>query len=93
MMRWRGGEGRERRGEERARRTARGRSRSPAACCCPSAIGAIATCATPNVFLKHSDETFTRYVRRQMKHLKHVSKTIAKKLKTLEKPLQNICNI
>jgi hypothetical protein len=83
MVRWRGGEGRERRGRGAPREVG----------CCPLAIGAIATCATPNVFLKHPDETFTRYVRRQIKHLKHVSKTVAKKLKTLEKPLQNIYNI
>jgi hypothetical protein len=36
--------------------------------------------------LKYSDATFAIYKRRQMKHLEHASKTLAK---TLEKHLKN----
>jgi hypothetical protein len=63
---WRdGGKGRRvGRREERARRAARGRREVGAEALpqlagrCPPAIGAIATCATPALFLKHPDETF-----------------------------------
>jgi hypothetical protein len=34
---------------------------------------------TPDLLLKHPDVTIARYVQRQMKHLKHASKTLAKK--------------
>jgi hypothetical protein len=34
---------------------------------------------TPDLLLKHPNETFTTYVWRQMKHLKHTSETLAKK--------------
>jgi hypothetical protein len=37
--------------------------------------------------LKHPDATLATYVCRQMKHLKHVSETLAK---TLEKPFESI---
>jgi hypothetical protein len=57
------------------------------------AIGAIATCTTSDLLLKHPNETLATYVRRQMKYLKHASETLAKHLKTDEKSLQNICNI
>jgi hypothetical protein len=35
--------------------------------------------ATPNLLLKHSYITLAIYVQRQMKHLKYVSETLAKK--------------
>jgi hypothetical protein len=35
--------------------------------------------ATPNLLLKHPDETFIKYVIRQMKHLKYASQTLEKK--------------
>jgi len=76
--------------EERERRATRGRGRSPATGRCPSTTGAIATCVTPDLLLKHPHETFAIYVCRQMKHLKHTFETLGK---TPEKPLQNICNI
>jgi hypothetical protein len=65
-------EGRKRRGgrrEERARRAARGRRRSLVAGRCPPATDAIATCAIPDLLLKHQDETFAKYARRKMKTL------------------------
>jgi hypothetical protein len=43
--------------------------------------------------LKHLDETFKTYIWRQMKPLKHASKTLVEEPETLEKSLQNICNI
>jgi hypothetical protein len=46
--------------------------------------------ATPNLLLKHPNETFATYVRKELKHLQHTSETLEKRL---EKPLQNICNI
>jgi hypothetical protein len=59
-----GRQGRERRGEGKAHHTrkARGRRPSPAAGCCPWAIGTIVACATPDLLLKHLDETFATYV-------------------------------
>ena len=36
--------------------------------------------AIPDLFLKHSDAAFETYVRRHMKHLKHVSETLVKTL-------------
>jgi hypothetical protein len=36
--------------------------------------------ATSNLFLKHPDATLATYVRRQIKHLKYASETIAKTL-------------
>jgi hypothetical protein len=74
--RWREGKGGDR--EERARCAVRGRSRSPAASHCPPATDAIATCSTLDLLLKHPNETFAIYVRRQMKHLKYASETLAK---------------
>jgi hypothetical protein len=44
------------------------------------ATNAIATCATPDLLLKHWDKTFTIYVWRQMKHLKHKSETLAENI-------------
>ena len=35
-------------------------------------------CATPDLLLKDSDATVATYKRRQMKHLKQASKTLAK---------------
>jgi hypothetical protein len=43
--------------------------------------------------LKHSDATVATYKRRQMKHLKQVSKTLAKTPKKHLKIITNICNI
>jgi hypothetical protein len=43
-------------------------------------------CNTP-ILLKHSDATLITYKRKQMKHLKHTSKTLAK---TPEKHLKSI---
>jgi hypothetical protein len=62
MEEGKGREGRERRGEERERRAARGRNRSSVADCCPPATSVIATCATPDLLLKHPDGTFATYV-------------------------------
>jgi hypothetical protein len=42
---------------------------------------AIATCATPDLLLKHLDATLETYNRRQIKHLKHASETLKKHLK------------
>jgi predicted RNase H-like nuclease len=36
--------------------------------------------ATPDLLSKHPNVTFTTYVSRQMKHLKHASETLAKTL-------------
>jgi hypothetical protein len=64
-----GREGRERRGEERRGegevrrvRKARGKSRSPVAGCYLPATDAVAICATPDLLLKHPDETFAAYI-------------------------------
>jgi hypothetical protein len=73
-----GREGRGGRGKERVKRAARGRSRTPTTSRCPPATGIIAICASTNLLLKHLDKTFATYVYRQMKHLKHTSKTLAK---------------
>ena len=64
-VRWwegKGREGRGGRGEERERCAAQGRRRSHAAGRCPLATGATATCATPDLLLKHPDETFATYI-------------------------------
>jgi hypothetical protein len=60
MVGWEGRGGEERRGKGEVRRTrkTRGRSRSPAANWYPQVTGAIATCATPDLLLKHPDEIF-----------------------------------
>jgi hypothetical protein len=55
-----------------------------AAGCGPVAGGPIATCATPDLLLQHLDKTLATYVRKQLKHLEHTSKTLVKHLKTLE---------
>jgi hypothetical protein len=39
-------------------------------------------CATSDLLLKHPDTTLATYKKRQMKHLKHASETLAKQLKT-----------
>jgi hypothetical protein len=57
-----GREGREGRGEEKARHAVRGRRRSLTAGCCPPATDVIAACATSDLFLKHADEIFATYV-------------------------------
>jgi hypothetical protein len=59
-VRWR--ERKQVEGEERASHATQGRSRSPTAGRCLLATGAIATCATPDLLLKHPNETFTTYV-------------------------------
>jgi hypothetical protein len=41
--------------------------------------------ATPDLLLKHSYATLVTNVRRQMKHLKHASKTLAKTPETIAK--------
>jgi cell division protein FtsB len=41
-------------------------------------------CAIPDLLLKHLDTTLATYKRRQMKYLKHTSKTLEKHIKTLE---------
>jgi hypothetical protein len=46
--------------------------------------------ATPDLLLKHPDAIFATYKRRKMKHLKHVSETLAK---IREKHLKTIANI
>jgi hypothetical protein len=56
-------------------------------------VGPIATCITPNLFLKHPDATFEIYVWRQMKHFKHAYKTFVKTPENTWQPLQNIRNI
>jgi hypothetical protein len=38
----------------------------------------IATCATPDLLLKHPSGTLATYISKQMKHLKHASETLAK---------------
>jgi hypothetical protein len=43
---------------------------------------AIATCATPDLFLKHLDATLAIYRRRQIKHLKKHLKTLETHSKT-----------
>jgi hypothetical protein len=55
-----GGQREDMRGEDEAHRArkARGRRQNPAAGHCPPATGAIATCATPDLLLKHPDEVF-----------------------------------
>jgi hypothetical protein len=58
----RGGEGEERRGEERGRHTTRGRSRSPAAGRCPSTTGTTVAYATLDLLLKYLDKIFATYV-------------------------------
>jgi hypothetical protein len=50
-------------------------------------------CATSDLLLKHLDITVVTYKRRQMKHLKHVSETLAKTLEKDLKTIVNICNI
>jgi hypothetical protein len=40
--------------------------------------------AAPDLLLKHLDATVVTYKRRQMKHLKQASETLAKRLKTFE---------
>jgi hypothetical protein len=47
--------------------------------------------ATPDLLLKNPGETFVTYIWRQMKDLKHTSKTLAEEPETLQKPLQSIC--
>jgi hypothetical protein len=49
---------------------------------------AITTCATPDLLFKHPDAALETYKRRQMKHLKYASETLAKK--TPEKHLKTI---
>jgi len=44
-------------------------------------------CATPDILLKYPDAIFATYNRRQMRHLKHVSETLAK---TREKHLKTV---
>jgi hypothetical protein len=34
--------------------------------------------ATPDLLLKHSNETFATYVRKQLKHLQHMCETLVK---------------
>jgi hypothetical protein len=52
------------------------------------------SCATPNLYLKHADITVAqRYKRRQMKHLKQASETLAKTSEKHLKAIKNICNI
>jgi hypothetical protein len=45
-------------------------------------------CTTPNLLLKHLDATVTTYKRRQMKHLKQTSETLAKTPENIYKLLQ-----
>jgi hypothetical protein len=47
-------------------------------------------CATLDLLLKHLDATVATYKRKQMKHLKQASETLAK---TSEKHLKTIANI
>jgi hypothetical protein len=56
-------------------------------------VGPIATCATPDLLLKHLDAAFETYVWKQMKYMKHVSETLIKTPENTWKPLQNIHNI
>jgi hypothetical protein len=44
--------------------------------------------ATPDLLIKHSDAILATYKRRQMKHMNHVSETLAK---THERTLKNHC--
>jgi hypothetical protein len=41
-------------------------------------VGQIATCATPDLLLKHPDATLATIHLKTMKHLKHASSTLAK---------------
>jgi hypothetical protein len=43
-------------------------------------VGHIATCVTPDLLLKYPDTTLATYVRRQVKHLRHMSETLTKTL-------------
>jgi hypothetical protein len=49
--------------------------------------------ATPDLLLKHLDATVATYKTRQMKQLKHASKTLAKTPEKYLKTIANICNI
>jgi hypothetical protein len=48
------------------------------------------TVAAPDLLLEHLDATIATYVRRQIKHLKHIFKTLAK---TLEKQYKTYATI
>jgi hypothetical protein len=49
----------------------------------------------PDLFLKHPDATFATYERRQIKHLRHASETLATYVyKKIDETLRiNVCNI
>jgi hypothetical protein len=50
--------------------------------------------ATPDLVMKHSDAILATYKRRQMKHMKHVSETLAKTHEKKHfKTIANILNI
>jgi hypothetical protein len=48
--------------------------------------------ATSNLLLKHSDATIATYKRRQLKHLKQASETLAKTSEKHLKTIAHICN-
>jgi hypothetical protein len=54
-------------------------------------VGPIATCATPDLLLKHSDKILATYVQKQLKYLQHTSQTLL--CKTPGKTQKHVCSI
>jgi hypothetical protein len=59
---------------------------APAVAACGSHCK-FATCATSDLLSPHTDETLATYTRKQLKHLQHMFKTLAK----YQKKLENMC--
>jgi chemotaxis response regulator CheB len=53
----------------------------------PQQLQHVGPIATPDLLLQHLDETLATYVQKQLKHLQHMSETLAED----QKKLENMC--